>query len=164
MRVLLLLAVGLIVGEFATIGDRRDRSHAADTVLAFQVRRVAARICDGAVVDEVWHEVLQSIVGTLGVSMCRFERADVAGVVLTDLANTIVTPQRLTFGHCGFVLPAKGCQLSVRSGKRVLGRIALEGGAAEGASAADRATAGTLADLLALALARSASPIPEQLL
>jgi K+-sensing histidine kinase KdpD len=162
IRVLLLFAVGLIVGELAVVGERVDESQAAAKAHVLRLRRVSALVSEGAPVNEIWNEIRDAMSATLHVEGCHFERSDNETQLLAELATSVTDQKRLTFRDGGFLLPQQGCQISVRTDGRVLGRIVVRRGTFQGLTAADRATAATLADLLALAL--RSTEVPEALL
>jgi K+-sensing histidine kinase KdpD len=162
IRVLLLFSVGLIVGELAVVGERVDESQAAAKAHLLRLRRVSALVIEGSPMNEIWNAIRDAVSETLHAEVCYFERSDKARRLLTELTTSVTDQKHLTFRDGGFVMPDQGCQISVRTDGRVLGRIVVRRGTFHGLTAADRAAAATLADLLALAL--RSTEVPEALL
>jgi hypothetical protein len=148
--VVLLLVVGLIVGELANLHSRR-RGDA-------QTRAAGAHwLAGGRPVEDVWPIVQQGLVDELGLTGCRFEPAPYHGQLpAVQRSGRLEGP--LTWAREGFELPAGGAQLSVEHRSHLFGRVVLAPTPGRGVSLEERRVAVALADQLAVAMAMAGKP------
>jgi two-component system sensor histidine kinase KdpD len=152
----LLLVMGVIVGELAMLRLRSRREALDHARGASRLEDVAAIVAAGADVDEVWPVVRQSLVDELQLQECRFEPAPF-GTTLTSLGSRgrIDSKQLRYAPGGGFTLPSEGVAVPVSHGGQQLGRLILVPTPGHGTTAAQRRVAIGLADQLAVAANRS---------
>lgn len=160
IRMLLLLLVGLLVGEVTHRAQLRRLRYSSTTVADDRIRRLVVLLRDDAPIAHIWSETQEGIVQLLDVEACRFERFDAAMSSLPEIADAMTGSRRHTFVEGGFTLPTVA-QLSARHAGMTLGRIVVSGEGKTGVSVASRTAAATLADLFALRLAHT--DIPSEL-
>jgi K+-sensing histidine kinase KdpD len=156
----LLLVVGVSVGEIATL---RTRSRREATVASGGTRRledVAAAIATGRDAESVWPVVRQALVEQFRLAECRFEPAPFeAGDELPRLQRDGRLPAtEHVFTGEGFELPPHGVEVLVEVGPTLLGRLVLVPTPHAGATRAERKVVVALADQFAVAVARTAQP------
>jgi hypothetical protein len=161
VRTVLLLLVGLLVGELTVLSKRRQTTTHETRQSSSHLHHAVTMVRDGSPLDRLWPEVQQGIIDALGAAECRFERVDMAGITLPELSDAVSSAKALTYGPGGFHLPADGLQLTVGDMQNPSGRIVVLGSDNRGRSILHRSTAATLADILALGMRDQT--IPEQL-
>ena len=155
--VVLLLVVGLIVGELANLHSRRARRRARPAAGAHWLEQVAGLVAGGRPVDEVWPAVQKGLIDELGLASCRFEPAPYDGQLpAVQRSGRLEGP--LTWAREGFELPAGGAQLAVEHGGHLFGRVVLEPTPGRGVSLDERRVAVALTDQLAVAIAMAGKP------
>lgn len=150
---LLLLAVGLAVGQLAA-RERRARRFAQSSRGEIQrIHRVADSAATGADPADVIMSAQAELTDLLRLRNCRFE-APPFRLQLTTLDRSGLFPtteHRLQRG--GFELPADGVALPVMGRGQVLGRFTLEPTPGTGVSLEERVVAVAIADLVGGVLA-----------
>jgi K+-sensing histidine kinase KdpD len=157
ITVVLLLVVGLVVGELA-LWRRRSRSEAVSQAAgAHRLETVVADVAADAPIDETWRKVQDAIVGELGARSARYcPGAGAPDIPLLTRSGRVV-PSLSRWTGDGFALPELLC-IPVVSGTGVLGHVEIESSAGRGVSLDERRVALALADAFAIALQHS----PEQ--
>jgi hypothetical protein len=149
----LLLVVGLLVGNLAA-GAMRARASAAESNLEIRrIHRVAERAARGDDATQVLLAAQDELVDLLRLRSCRFE-AQPFLTALPRLERTGDLDARVwRFRDGGFELPAEGVELPVHGRGHQLGRFVLEPTAGVGVSLEQRVVAVALADQVGAALA-----------
>jgi len=150
---LILLAIGLIVGQLVTVA-RRSRSAAsrgADEVA--RLHRVAELAAGGCGLDDLADAVCRELTGLLDLRSCRFERPP-HGPPLPRLerGGAVVGGQRRMVGD-EFALPEEGVELPVLGRGQQYGRLVLAPAPGTSASIEERVVAVALSDQLGAAIA-----------
>jgi K+-sensing histidine kinase KdpD len=150
----LLLVVGLAVGEIAVLSRRRGVVAVEHVTGAHHLEQVAALLARGAGEDEVWRAVREGVVSELGLRSCQFE----PGAGLRHLPR-IERDGRLLEGEkhftgSGFALPAEGAEILVEREGVSVGRLVLEPSVGRAVSREQRRVAIALADSLAVVVGR----------
>ena len=154
VTVILLLVVGLVVGELAILRRRTQTEVVTQASGAHVLEDVLAVLAADSTVDETWTAVRDGIQTALGVRHARFwPGAGRAELPLLTRAGKVV-PTLSTWTGRGFELP-EVVSLPVVSGKGVLGHIEIESTPGRTVSVDERRVAVALADILALAIERS---------
>jgi hypothetical protein len=154
---LILLAVGLVVGEVASRGRRarRERERAADAIL--RVHRVAELVANAAPLNEVARAVRTELSALLRLTDCWLELPPFEWPLpRLERAGTVEGDERRWF-EGGFAIPEFGVQLPVVEGGREVARLVLIGNSDVGVTIDERVVAVALADQLGSAFA-TASP------
>jgi K+-sensing histidine kinase KdpD len=158
--VLILAAVGLLVGEVASRGRRSLRHSARASEALSRVQRVADRVARGARVDEVTASVVAELTDLLALRDCVLElppywwplpRLERTGTI------AMVEHEWLTGG---FALPEDGVQLPVLGRGREVARLVLLGDPDVALPIEERIVAVALADQLGAAIVMAS---PEDL-
>jgi hypothetical protein len=156
LTTVLLLVIGLVVGELVTLG-RRSRvvaGRAHDSIA--RLHRVAELASSGSSADEILHAVETELCSLLELEDCRFERAPF-GLPMPRLErNGSVSTSVRHLVHGEFALPEEGVELPVLGGGAQLGRLVLTPRPDVGVSLERRVVAVALADQLGAALAPAA--------
>lgn len=157
---LLLLVVGLIVGELANLRTRSQREATVASSGSHRLEHVAAAVAGGRDADTVWPVVREALIGQFRLAECRFEPAPFeSGDELQRLHRDGRLPAtEHVFTGEGFELPEDGVEVLVETGSNVLGRLVLVPTAHAGATRAERKVVVALADQFAVAVARTAQP------
>jgi hypothetical protein len=166
---IIMLAVGLLVGEVAARGRRfrRQRERAADAI--GRVHRVAALIAErgpldrdhrlDAVVDAVRTELTE----LLQLHDCRLEYAPFQWPLpRLERSGTIETSEHM-YADDGFVLPEWGVQLPVLDAGREIARFVLMGNPQVSVTIEERVVAVALADQLGSAFSMAGPSELERL-
>jgi K+-sensing histidine kinase KdpD len=153
---LLLLIVGLIVGELATRRAASRREVVVHARGASWLEDVASVVAAGADSDEVWPVIRRALTEQLDLTECRFELQPVT-VALTGIERTgqIASRDLHWVRGGGFALPADGVAVPVVNEGHTLGRLVLVPRPNTGTTKAQRRVAVALADQLAVAAART---------
>ena len=154
----LLLFVGLAVGEIAVLSRRRGLVAVEHVTGAHQLEHVAALLAQGASENQVWEAVRDGIVEELGLKSCQFE----PGAGLRHLPR-IERDGRLLEGEkhftgSGFALPAEGAEILVEREGVTIGRLVLEPTTGRPVSRDQRRVAVALTDSFALVSGGSGAP------
>ena len=154
VTVILLLVVGLVVGELALLRQRTRHEVVTQATGAHVLEDVLAVLAADSTVDETWSAVRDGIQTALGVRHARFwPGAGRADLPLLTRAGKVV-PTLSTWTGRGFQLP-EVVSIPVVSGKGVLGHIEIDSTPGRTVSVDERRVAVALADILALAIERS---------
>ena len=153
----LLLAVGLAVGQIAASRQEAKVAGQAGADEVAGLYRVAGMTADGAGTDEVIEEAVQAeVASVLRLRECRFQRLPL-DPPLPELEPTGRMHAPYVFEGDGFALPGEGVTIAVRDGSRMHGWLVCTPVAAGlGISRDRRRTALILADHLALTFAARA--------
>ena len=162
--VIILLAVGLLVGEVAARGrrSRRERERAADAIA--RVHRVAARIAEGGPLDSegrlrtVVDEVIAELIALLRLHDCYIEFAPFQWPLPRLERSGAIETSEHQFSSGGFILPEWGLGLPVLQAGTEVARLVLLGNPEVSVTIEERVVAVALADQLGSALAM-AGPI-----
>jgi hypothetical protein len=152
---LLLLVMGVIVGQLATMryGSQREvRVHARG---AGHLEDVAAVVAAGANLDEVWPVVRSALIDQLDLAGVRFEPAPYQGRFTALGRDGQIDSSTLHYEAGGFALPPEGAAVPVVAEGRQLGRLVLVPMPRRGTTRAQRRVAVALADQLAVAAQRT---------
>lgn len=161
VTVVLLLAIGLVVGELAARRTASVRASAVTAASAAGLEAVAAIVAAGRGMSQVWPVVRNVLVDQLGLDSCRFEPTPFADdhAHLERSGRLPGTEHRLAPG--GLALPPDGADIAVTHAGRLLGRIVLVPHPGRGTSKPQRRMAVALADQLAVAA--TCTPVLEPL-
>jgi hypothetical protein len=150
--VLILLAVGLLVGAVAARGrrSRDDRKRAAAAIE--RVHRVAAKVAGGADLDEIVAVVIAEVRALLQLQDCWLELPSAFWPVpRLERGGTIEAGEHQWLAR-GFTLPQDGLQLPVLVAGDEIGRLILIGDPVVDVTLEERIIAVALADQLGSAL------------
>lgn len=150
---ILLLAVGLIVGEVVVWARRGYRQSRRGRDEIARLHRVAELVAAGRNADDVLTSVRAELTQLLSLESCEFERPPF-GIPLPRLQRNgaIDTPHR-RFARGEFTLPEEGVEIPVLGRGRQLGRLVLVPGPDVGVSLEERIVAIAISDQLGAALA-----------
>jgi len=159
---LLLLVIGLVVGEIVVLAraNRRSASRGSDEIA--RVHRIAELVAAGAPSSEVVRESEVELTALLGLRDCIFEPVPVTRPLPRMERNGAISgaPHRHATGT-GLALPPE-TELPVLGRGRQLGRFVLVADARVGLTLEDRAVAVVISDQLGAALAASEGNRSEQ--
>lgn len=150
---ILLLAVGLIVGEvvvWAHRGYRRSR-RGQDEIA--RLHRVAEQVAAGGTSAEVLASVRAELAQLLSLRACELERPPYGAALPRLERNGSIEAPRRRFVRGEFALPADGVELPVLGRGRELGRLVLVPEPDVGVSIEERVVAIALSDQLGAVLA-----------
>lgn len=155
---LLLVVVGLIVGELANLRTRSRREATVATGGTRRLEDVAAAVASGRDAEFVWPVVRQALVEQFRLADCRFEPApfEPVGALPRLHRDGRLPATEHVFTGDGFELPAQGVEVLVESGPTLLGHLVLVPTPHAGATRAERKVVVALADQFAVAVARTA--------
>lgn len=151
--VVILLAVGLLVGEVAARGrqSRREREQAAQAIL--RVHRVADEIAHDATLEDLVGLVKAELVSLLGLVECWIELPPYSwNPPRLERGGTVEASQHLWRGN-GFTLPQHGVQLPILERGDEVARLVLLGDPEVPVTLEERVVAVALADQLGTAVA-----------
>jgi Domain of unknown function (DUF4118) len=149
----LLLVVGVIVGELVVWARRGHRESARGSDEVARLHRVAELVAAGSSAERVQAAVCNELSELLSLRGCRFERPPFPGPLLRlERKGSIDTPRR-RFVRGEFTLPEEGVEIPVLGRGRELGRLVLEPDPDVGVSLEERVVAIALSDQLGAALA-----------
>lgn len=166
---IIMLAVGLLVGEVAARGRRfrRQRERAADAIA--RVHRVAARIAESGPLDrehrldDIVAAVQAELTALLQLRDCHLEYAPFQWPLpRLERTGTIETSEHEYAGD-GFVLPEWGVQLPVLDAGREIARFVLMGNPDMSVTLEERVVAVALADQLGSAFSMAGPSELERL-
>jgi hypothetical protein len=150
---LLLLVVGLVVGELVVWLHRGRREvHRGRNEIA-RLRRVAEHVATGAEAEDVCLVVQAELMGLLSLEDCQFEEAPFGSPLPRLERNGSIAATRRRFVAGEFALPAEGVELPVLGRGRQLGRFVLTPDPDVGVSIEERVVAIALADQFGAVLA-----------
>jgi hypothetical protein len=157
--VIILLAVGLLVGEVAARGrrSRRERERAADAIA--RVHRVAARIAEGGPLDTdgrlrvVVDGVIEEMTALLRLHDCYLEFAPFQWPLPRLERSGAIEASEHVWSSGGFMLPEYGVQLPVLREGTEVARLVIMGDPEVSVTLEERVVAVALADQLGSAFA-----------
>jgi hypothetical protein len=159
---LILLVIGVAVGQVAVYARRRRReaSRAGDELAS--MRRVAERIASGAGDQAVIDLTVAELVSLLSLVGCRFE-TEATGPTLPVLERSgrVEAPYRAVGATGELGLPPLGVRLPVVGGGRQVGSLVLDPDPRVGVTLEARLVAVALADQLGAALSHGGRQEPE---
>jgi K+-sensing histidine kinase KdpD len=161
--VIILLAVGLLVGEVAARGrrSRRERERAADAI--DRVHRVAAQIAEGGPMASdgrlrtVVDAVVRELIALLQLHDCYIEFAPFQWPLPRLERSGAIEASEHQFSSGGFMLPEYGVGLPVLQAGTEVARLVLLGNPEVSVTLEERVVAVALADQLGSALAMAGS-------
>jgi hypothetical protein len=156
LTLVLLVAVGMIIGEIALRADRiRDAGTHRWTGVR-RILRVAQLAADGQAADDVILAVTAELTDTLHLQNCWFELAPYLATLDTIEVTGSLTTKAYHYTPEGFELPREGVEIPVRSGDHLIGRFVLIPTPGVGITRDDRLVAVALADQVGIVLGRAA--------
>jgi hypothetical protein len=157
LTTVLLLVVGLAVGEIGLYAQRVHAQHDDDARQLRRMQRIAGMAAEGDGVEDLLLAVTAELIETLELQNCWFER----GPFLADLPvierNGSIESREYRYAHGEFELPRGGVELPVVGSGQTLGRFVLVPTVGVGVSRERRLIAVALADQLGAALFRAAA-------
>jgi hypothetical protein len=150
----ILLAIGLAVGQLAVRAQRSRRQASRGRDELASMRRIAERVAGGASDQELIDLTCAEVVALLGLVGCRFE-VEATGPVLPVLERSgrVESPYRRVGPDGELALPPLGVRLPVVGGGRQVGSLVLEPDPTVGVPLEARLVAVALVDQLGAALA-----------
>jgi hypothetical protein len=153
----LLLVIGLVVGQLAVRARRHERRAEAGRSEVDRVWRVAELAARGADPNDIETAVRAELLSLLRLSDCRYERGPIT--TLPVMAPEGMVPDTLlVYRGDGFQLPLGGFALRVGLGDRTFGHFVCHPTPGTGVPTDAKHVAVVLADQLAFALANEARP------
>jgi hypothetical protein len=153
---ILLLVIGLIVGQLVTIGRRRGRAAEEAHEEITRLHRVAELAAGGARAEDLIGAVEAEVMALLGGTACRYEEPPFElGFVRLERNGAVGVSTRRLVGD-DFALPSEGIEIPVVGAGTQVGRLVLEPSRDVGVSLERRVVAVALADQLGAALAPAA--------
>jgi hypothetical protein len=149
----LLLAVGLLIGEVATWSQRLSDRLRDDRNEIKRMHRVAELAARGESTEDLVLIVTAELMSTMRLSECQFERPPFSTNLPSIDRNGVVHQSVHLYTRDGFELPREGVELPVLGGGRTLGRFVLTPTPGRGVTPERRLIAVALADQLGAALA-----------
>jgi K+-sensing histidine kinase KdpD len=155
MTVVLVLAVGLAVGQLGVARNRQSYTRRSHLRAVRALEEIGAMVNHGATAEEAWPATKQALVQLLTLRDATF-RAGSAERTLPVIEHDgrVDTPSKHYVGN-GFALPAEGASLLVEAEGQLLGRIDLTPDPSVGTTREQRRAAAALADQFAIAARRS---------
>jgi K+-sensing histidine kinase KdpD len=153
----LLILVGVIVGEIALRGDRIRAAVGDHRRSISRVHRVAQLAAAGDSVDDVISAVRAELIETLHLQECLFERPPFTKKLPTIEPSGAIDTNVYRYTRGGFELPRDGVEIPVVSRDRTVGRFVLVPSPGVGVSLEERMIAVALADQLGVVLGRAAA-------
>ncbi len=157
---ILLLIIGLIVGQLVTIGRRHGRAAEEAHEEITRLHRVAELAAGGARAEDLISAVESEVMALLGGTACRYEEPPFElGFVRLERNGAVGISTRRLVGD-DFALPSEGIEIPVVGAGRQVGRLVLEPRRDVGVSLERRVVAVALADQLGAALAPAVAGSP----
>ena len=157
LTTVLLVAVGLAVGEIAI---RSQRVHAQREDGQRQLRRmqrIAGLAAGGEGIDDLLLAVTAELIETLELQNCWFERPPFIAALPSIQRSGVIEATEHRYANGEFELPREGVALPVAANSRTIGRFVLIPTPGVGVSKERRLSAIALADQVGAALAHSAA-------
>jgi hypothetical protein len=152
LTTVLLLLVGLIVGEIAIRAQRVHALRDDDHRQLRRIQRVAGLAAGGEGVDDMLLAVTAELIETLDLRDCRFERPPYPDVLPRMEREGAIETREHRYAHGGFELPRGGVELPVMAGGKQVGRFVLTPTPGVGVSRERRVIAVALANQFGAAL------------
>jgi hypothetical protein len=149
---LILLAVGLLVGEVASRGRRARRDHEVAAQAVLRVHRVADEVAHGAPLAVVLETVTSELTDLLGLWDCWLELRPFSWVLPRMERGGTVEGDEHHWLDAGFALPRDGVELPVVDRGREIGRLVLLGDPDVAVGLEERVVAVALADQFGIAV------------
>jgi len=157
LTTVLLIAVGLAVGEIA-IRSQRIHAQREDQQRQLQrLHRIAGLVAGGEDADDLLVAVTNELIETLELESLWFERPPFIGRLPKIERNGFIETKDHRYANGEFELPREGVVLPVIAAGRTLGRFVLLPTPGIGVSKERRLSAVALADQVGAALARTAA-------
>jgi Domain of unknown function (DUF4118) len=156
VTLVLLVAVGMIIGEIALRADRIREAGTRRWIGVRRIHRVAQLAADGQAADDVILAVTAELTDTLHLQNCWFERAPYRGTFDAIEVTGSLATKEYRYTRDGFELSREGVEIPVRSGDHSIGRFVLIPTPGVGISRDDRLIALALADQVGIVLGRVA--------
>jgi len=157
LTTVLLLAVGLAIGEIAIRSQRIHAKHDDEQRQLRRMQRIAGLAAGGEGVDDLLLAVTAELIETLDLQNAWFERPPfVAGLPKLERTGVIEANEH-RYANGEFELPREGLVLPVIGAGRTVGRFVLIPTPGVGVSKERRLSAVALADHVGAALARTAA-------
>ena len=157
LTTVLLLAVGLAVGEIAIRAQRVHAKHDDEQRQLGRMRRIAGLAAGGEGVDDLLLAVTAELIETLDLQNAWFERPPFAAGLPRLERTGVIDATQHRYANGEFELPREGAALPVIGAGRTLGRFVLIPTPGVGVSKERRLSAVALADHVGAALARTAA-------
>ncbi len=154
ITVVLLVVVGLAVGELALLSRRSRGEVVLQAEGAHRIERALALLAAEAGVDETWAAVQAGLVDELGVKDSHFVPVPASADTALLTRSGRVVPTLSSWAGRAFQLP-EALAIPVVAGRGVLGHIAVEPTPGRGVTLDERRVAVALADVLAVTLERA---------
>ena len=148
----LLVVIGVIVSEMSAWRRREQAASLRRLHGSRALEAVAARLAEGADVDDVWDVIRDALTGTLDLADCRYESGTTPSVPLLPRSGSLFGDS-MRLGRTGFELPESGAAIAVTYAGRTMGHIILVPRGHLGSPRDIRQVAVALADEYAVALA-----------
>ncbi len=150
---LLLLVVGLVVGQLAVQSSRHRAEAEAGRSEIQRIHRIVDLVARNERPEGVVRAAQTELVGLLGLRACRFEAAP-HGLTLPELdrSGSVSGRSEWRLARGEFELPAGGVALPVSSQGQQIGRFVLDSSAGAGVSLEARIVAVAIADQVGTAL------------
>ena len=110
VTLILLVAVGMIIGEIALRADRIRDVGTRRWAGVRRIHRVAQLAADGQTADDVILAVTAELTETLHLQNCWFERAPYLGTLDTIEMTGSLKTKEFRYTHDGFELTREGCR------------------------------------------------------
>jgi Domain of unknown function (DUF4118) len=149
----LLLAVGLIVGEIVVWANRVRRARDLGREEITRLHRVAGKVAAGAPASDVRFAVESELIGLLSLRDCTFEEPPYAASLPHLERNGVLEVKVRQYVGGQFALPKTGVAIPILSRGHEVGRLVLMPDPEVGVSIEQRVVAIALADQLGAALA-----------
>ena len=157
LTTVLLLAVGLVVGEIAIRAQRLHAERDDEQRLLRRMQRIAGLAAGGEGVDDSLLAVTAELIEALELRNCWFERPPfLAGLPRLERSGVVEASEH-RYANGAFELPREGAELLVQRGGSTLGRFVLIPTAGVGVSKERRLIAVSLADQVGAALGATAA-------
>jgi K+-sensing histidine kinase KdpD len=152
---ILLLAVGLIIGEIVVRADRIRNAIGGTRRELSGLHRVARLAADGETADDVISAVCAELTETLGLTRCFYETSPFAGTYARlEQTGSITGTNVVQYTKHGFELPHGGVELPVLVNDQIVGRFVLVPTPGHGVTVDRRMVAVALADQVSVVLGR----------
>jgi hypothetical protein len=155
---ILLLAVGLMVGEVVVWAHRGYRRSRREQDEVERLRRVAGEVAAGGTPAGMLASVRAELMQLLSLRSCEFEKPPYRVPLPRLERNGSIDSPRRHFVRGEFALPAAGVELPVLGRGRELGRLVLVPEPDVGVSIEERVVAIALSDQLGAVLATESDP------
>jgi len=157
LTTILLLAVGLAIGEIAIRAKRVHAQRADEQRQLRRMHRIAGMAAGGDGPDDLVLAVTAELIETLDLQNCWFERPPfIAGLPRIERSGVIEASEH-RYANGEFELPREGVALPVVGAGQTVGRFVLIPTPGVGVSKERRLSAVALADQVGAALARDAA-------